>query len=386
MATGSRLLQRAARRVSRDINWVTRRLLNPTPMVRAENINGAGFREIFPAEHYDMPRPPGFEGADWAIFQSGMKTTVPAGRLIDLKDGYLVSEDSWVFTAGRVAVLGLWDQQGRMSEPQRIYAAGEVTPERLATAHHLPGATLVLNQLVAGNFYHFVNQCLPRLAIAEKYIDLAAIDHFVTPRNTTGFMRQLLAHCGIDDAKIVPMDMDVIRCDRMIATSNPGPHHVPPSWANDYLRRIMPVVPSPLANKRIFISRLDAPKRRLLNHDAVMAVLERHGFEHVTMSGRSVAEQAAIFRETEIMVAVHGAALANLAFSKPSMKVVELLPKNHLQPCFWTVGKIGGLDYTILRGSEKPLAMAKWRLDVDADLTIDLAALEAALIAATAKA
>ncbi|MEQ9121403.1 MAG: glycosyltransferase family 61 protein, partial [Alphaproteobacteria bacterium] len=138
-------------------------------------------------------------------------------------------------------------------------------------------------------------------------------------------------------------------------------------------------VPSPTPSKRIFISRLDAPKRRLLNHDAVMALLERYGFEHATLSGRSVEEQAALFREADVIVAVHGAALANLVFSPPGQKIIELLPSNHLQPCFWTVGKIGGLDYTILRSTEKPLPVAKWRLDVDADLTIDTDALEALL-------
>ncbi len=152
MATGSSLLQRAMRRINRDLNWITRRLLSPAPMVYAENLDGAGFREVFPAEHYDMPRPDGLEDADWAVFQSGMKPVIPAGRLIDLANGHLVSEDSWVFTADGRAVLGLWDQQGRMSERQRIYAAGQVTPERLAAARHLPGTTVVLNQLVGANF------------------------------------------------------------------------------------------------------------------------------------------------------------------------------------------------------------------------------------------
>ncbi|MEQ9506644.1 MAG: glycosyltransferase family 61 protein [Hyphomonas sp.] len=386
MASGSSLLQRAVRRVNRDLNWVSQRLFNPAPMVPAEALEGAGFRAVFPAEHYDMPRPDGLDDADWTIFQSAMKPVIPAGRLIDLAGGHLVSEDSWVFTAKGTAVLGLWDQQGRMSERQRIYSAGQVTPERLAAARHLPGTTVVLNQLVGANFYHFMNQCVTRLAIVEKIIDFADVDHFVTPTRTTGFMRQLLAHCGIDDTKIVPMEADVLRCERLIATSNPGPHHVPPTWANDYLRRIMPVAAAPTPSSRIFISRLDAPKRELLNHDAVMALLERYGFEHATLSGRSVAEQAALFREADVIVAVHGAALANLVFSPPGQKVIELLPNNHLQPCFWTVGKIGGLDYMILRSTEKPLPVAKWRLDVDADLTIDTDALEALLIAATGKA
>jgi capsular polysaccharide biosynthesis protein len=72
-----------------------------------------------------------------------------------------------------------------------------------------------------------VIQVMPRLAIAAQAIDLNAIDHFITAPNTTRFMRDLLGLAGVDAAKIRPMNEAGYRCERLIATSNPGPFHVP---------------------------------------------------------------------------------------------------------------------------------------------------------------
>jgi capsular polysaccharide biosynthesis protein len=328
-------------------------------MAQASTLKGANWREIFPAERFEMARPAALNDNDWALFQSAMKPGVPAARLIDLTDAFVFGEDSWIFDSKGVGVLGMWDRQGRMTEKQRIYALGDVSLARLEKTERLAGTTLILNQVVAGNFYHFVNQIMPRLAIAAQAIDLNAIDYFITPRNTTRFMCSLLGLASIDAVKIRPMNETGYRCERLIATSNPGPFLVPPKWANDYLRSIVPQAPSPVRSKRIFLSRVNAPKRRLINHDAIEKLLAGYGFEHVTLDGRPFVDQAAIFREAELIVAVHGAALSHLVFAKPGTHVIELLPKNHVQPCFWTIGQMEGHRYSIVLGSEKPLLVPK---------------------------
>lgn len=388
MPTGSSFLTRVQRRLMRDYGWMSRRLLNPVKTRHAKDIADANWRELFPAEKVNIARPPALNDTDWRVFQSAMKPVVPAGRLVDLRDAYVIGEHSWIFTHDHVAVAGMWDRQGRMTETQRVHMLGDLSPARFAKARFLPGVTMVLNQVVGFNFYHFTNQIAPRLAIAAQVMDLNKIDHFILPDNVTSYMRELLRYAGIDESKIVPMDKydegEGFRCERLIATSNPGPHHVPASWANEFLRKIVPVVPSPVKSRRIFLARIDAPKRRLMNHDAVEKLLHDFGFEHVMLDGMPFAEQAAIFREAEIIVAVHGATLSHLIFAQPGTRVIELLPMNHLQPCFWTIGQIEKLDYSIILGSEKPSMVSSWRLDVDADLTIPVQTLKTEVEAAIA--
>src|SRR5262249_13262103 len=175
------------------------------PAAEASTVGGANGREIFPAEPFEMARPAALNDNDWAVFQSAMKPVVPAARLIDMRDAFVFGEDSWIFDSKGVGVLGMWDREGRMTEKQRFYALGDVSLARLGNAEHLTGVTLVLNQVFGDNFYHFVIEIMPRLAIAARAIDLNAIDHFITPPNTTRFMRDLLGLAGVDAAKIRPM-------------------------------------------------------------------------------------------------------------------------------------------------------------------------------------
>lgn len=384
MPTGSSFLTRVQRRLMRDYGWMSRRLFKPVKVKHAKDIADSGWREVFPAETVNIARPAALNDTDWKVFQSAMKPVVPAGRLVDIRNAYVIGEDSWIFNHDHVAVTGMWDRQGRMTETQRLHMLGDLSPNRFENTRYLPGVTMVLNQVVAFNFYHFTNQIVPRLAIAAQAIGTNKIDHFILPDNVTSYMRELLRYAGIDESKLVPMSEAGFKCERLIATSNPGPFHVPPVWANEFLRKIVPVVPSPVKAKRIFLARIDAPKRRLMNHDAVEKLLHEYGFEHVMLDGRPFAEQAAIFREAEIVVAVHGATLTHLIFAQPGLRVIELLPMNHVQPCFWTIGQIEKLDYSILLGTEKPSSVTSWRLDVDANLTISLPALKAEVEAAIA--
>ncbi len=48
------------------------------------------------------------------------------------------------------------------------------------------------------------------------------------------------------------------------------------------------------------------------------------------MDGLSITEQANIFYHADVVVAVHGAALANLAFCRPGTKIFEILSPNWL--------------------------------------------------------
>jgi hypothetical protein len=56
LATGSNLMVRAQHRLKRDLNWVTKRLLRRIPMAQASTLEGANWREIFPAETFEMAR------------------------------------------------------------------------------------------------------------------------------------------------------------------------------------------------------------------------------------------------------------------------------------------------------------------------------------------
>jgi len=75
--------------------------------------------------------------------------------------------------------------------------------------------------------------------------------------------------------------------------------------------------------ERLFISRRGS--RKLVNEATVEAQLAKRGFTKVYFEDLSVAQQWSLCRNAKAVVAIHGAAIANLAFNPHQVKLVEIL-------------------------------------------------------------
>ena len=129
--------------------------------------------------------------------------------------------------------------------------------------------------------------------------------------------------------------------------------------------------------RKIYINRLDAPARRLINEPDIIKCLEAHGFASVSLTGWSVTQQAALLSNATHVITPHGAGGVNALYSPPGTKFLELLPSQFVQ---WTIRRILGLvpvQYGCVIGREEddnlPLHQRKWRVDVK---TVDAAARE----------
>lgn len=95
----------------------------------------------------------------------------------------------------------------------------------------------------------------------------------------------------------------------------------------DALQRIADMDLSPLP-RRIFVGRRHAPSsprfRENPGQEQLVAALREEGFEEVFMEGRGPLAQIAAFHAADTIVAPHGAGLANMVFARRSATVVEL--------------------------------------------------------------
>ena len=89
-------------------------------------------------------------------------------------------------------------------------------------------------------------------------------------------------------------------------------------------------------------------RRGVHNEAEVMELLARHGYACIDPAAHSLSEQIEMFATAHEIVAVHGAALALLAFVKAPAKVVELCLADYFTPAFWIMGGSMGLDYALL--------------------------------------
>lgn len=125
--------------------------------------------------------------------------------------------------------------------------------------------------------------------------------------------------------------------------------------------------------RKIFISRADASFRRIVNEDRLYDQLrEQFGFEKVVLGDLSFQAQKQLFHESEFIISPHGAGMANIIFTQPNTKVLELMPKSHLHMSdFWAIANyLKTIEYYILRSTRDDvnLGLGAQKTDFYADI------------------
>jgi Capsular polysaccharide biosynthesis protein len=192
----------------------------------------------------------------------------------------------------------------------------------------LPGVTFTLAAMAAEkNYFHFLLNSLARLAYVARLSLPLAPDRYLVSGEPHAFVLDALALFGIARDRIVgTAGQPALRPHTLLAP--PLVHHpfVVPREVCDFLyQQIVGSRPPPLRRHRLFIDRSDAPTRRIVNLDELRPAFADFDVEPLHLTGRSLAEQAALFHDAELIVANHGAALANLVFCNPGTRVIQIL-------------------------------------------------------------
>jgi capsular polysaccharide biosynthesis protein len=184
-------------------------------------------------------------------------------------------------------------------------------------------------------YFHWLIDCLPRLLRLLKGLDPETL---IYADQSRPFQRESLALAGIRADRII----DASRIPALTARHLIVPCHqfvrgwLLPEWAVGALRGLVAparAVLPPTARghgRRLYISRGDAAHRRVLNEEELFALLSPHGFTLLQLSHLSLAEQIVAFADAEIVVAPNGSGLANLVFSQPGTRFIELLPRSNI--------------------------------------------------------
>jgi hypothetical protein len=128
--------------------------------------------------------------------------------------------------------------------------------------------------------------------------------------------------------------------------------------------------PEPQGGELMFFSRGAVKLRRLLNEPELEAIAARRGFQRFEAKSDDHPEQVRRFGNADVIVAVHGAGLANLLFARPGAVVVELFPGDFVKSTYlWLCNRLGLRHYPVV-GS---------RGNYDQDFRVDSSAFAATL-------
>ena len=126
--------------------------------------------------------------------------------------------------------------------------------------------------------------------------------------------------------------------------------YLPHRYATHIRSRLLPNRPS-MRKHRLFISRVNTTRRHIENLTELGAALAERGFQTIALEELPLTSQIELFYDAEIVVAAHGAGLANILFGD-DLHVVELFPSSYVVPHYFYLSQSLGHRYSYWCGRE----------------------------------
>jgi capsular polysaccharide biosynthesis protein len=239
---------------------------------------------------------------------------------------------------------------------------------------------LVLWSHLWTGYYHWVVDVLPKICLFQAAYGASLEGRTLCyPSFGEPYEGEYLRLLGIPQDQVVDTrQYRLVRVAEDVAlVPLPGWYKIQP--AVGLLRDRLTDVGPGCGPSRIYLSR--SGRRVVTNEDQVVALLASYGFELVDDRPRPVEEQIGLFRHASVIVAPHGAALANLTWSAPGTLLIELLPARYPpgpESFYETLCSRLGLRYRALVERNDDGGPRHWTAMRD-DITVDVAALGRAL-------
>ena len=188
------------------------------------------------------------------------------------------------------------------------------------------------------NLCHWIGGALaPIWAIREGG---GEVEQVLLPASPNEFQYSSLGWLGIDQKRILVQ-----------TTQEQYPDFTTPPdvSSQDFYAGLRPIFLNHAATctnpPKVFISRADAAYRRVQNEEALWGKLRENGFHRVIAGQLTLSQQIAVFRDAELILAPHGAALTLLFCCRPGTRLFELMPGFEERTCFRDLAHQFSLPY-----------------------------------------
>ncbi|MDR7240803.1 glycosyltransferase family 61 protein [Neobacillus drentensis] len=287
---------------------------------------------------------------DWAEvfeFESSMVTTngafitaIPGGRLIgDGSQCAVISHDNKlihdVSHSGQSDPIQHWIFQKKRLPKMKSIQGNVAYIDTIPSWHN--------------NYYHWLFDVVARFDLLERSgLD---IDYYIMNPRAYAFQFETLRQLGIPENKIIENHSRLhIQAEKLVLTSQPA---MLPEWACQYLKRVLKEQQRIEVNKeyqKVYITRSNAARRRVVNEEELIQLLKRKGFTIVILEKLKLWEQIEVFSSADIIIGPHGAGLTNLLFVRPGTKMIELFSPAYVHPIYWVLSNRVGADYHYVIG------------------------------------
>src|SRR5437016_2682371 len=311
--------------------------LEPSTLAYANTHTEISVREIHPAEVVRLP---------------------PHAFRRQTSSGELRVDPAFVFEIPNVHFWGCYG--GAVVTADNAVLA-DLSPEVWGPANHpifsrwhLPKSRLLNGRIAIavtpearGNYYHWLLDLVPRVLLLKHTAqNFSNYDALLLNGSRANYEGEILTALGVPPEKIRYVDSR----ERFQIGSAVLPSmdiNVIAPWKVHGLRDL-PFAGKQNQHRRLYLSRARAAVRRIANENEISEVLRHRSFEIVEAENLSWREQANLFAGASVIVAPHGAALANIVFCKPGTRVVEISSRAGYSDWYWQLAAVAGLSYEVL--------------------------------------
>lgn len=198
------------------------------------------------------------------------------------------------------------------------------------------------------NYYHWVLDCLLRMMqVYERLSDVVLL--LPESYKDVSYVMESLRYFSGLRIEYIPKGHSAMVSSAVIPQMQPIGRNFDPEELRRYRSLFVDEHVQQDVSRRIFVTRNNANKRRIINRKELMPILDEYGFEVVDFEKLSFQEQISLMQSTEYLIAGHGAGLANALFLKNGAKVFELAKKPTHREDF-----VNGLFFTLCSALSLP--------------------------------
>jgi hypothetical protein len=212
----------------------------------------------------------------------------------------------------------------------------------------------------SNGFFHWIGDVLPRLEAlaAAAPGELAELTLVVPAMADFPYIAPSLAPFGIRSPRILGRN-ESVRCAELVVMPAVAPtgNYRPALMGalRERFRNFFGAVRSDSSGasagrgRRLFISRAEAPWRKIANEAELLPILDSHGFERVVLERLPFAEEVRLLAQAEVIVGNHGAGLTHLAWMAAGTRALELRRRGDAaNNCYYSLASALDIDYYYL--------------------------------------
>lgn len=285
-------------------------------------------------------------------------------NIIIIPNGEIFSPTGYLKIKNNIIAESMWENERSWQINSLQLESKKLTTSPL----FIKGTVASIAQPSSSCYYIWLTQVLDRLRILQK--SGVAYDWIYTSLDQP-FMKESLKLLDINLEKIInAAEHNHIQAETVIGFSAPTRKNLQKNklfcnhknlasyCSNQHIKYLQSTLlpqasfVSKKFGQKIFISRKDSHNgRHIQNEDEIFTLFKQNGFEKYCLTELSMIEQIALFNNAKIIVAAHGAALANLIFCKPKTKILEIFQAR--SSCtYWYMAQQLNLNYHYLKTLE----------------------------------